>query len=76
MSELEAERLLAEVERRRAAIGERLLPPPPGYSRDVITGREWRTTESELRECNRVFAKHRYLEQHEAGENRQEGARP
>ncbi len=33
--------------------------PPPGFWRDARTGREWRATEREPREANRLLAKHR-----------------
>jgi hypothetical protein len=33
--------------------------PPPGYWRDPDTGKQWRATEREEREANRLLAKHR-----------------
>ena len=43
---------------RERALGD---PPPPGYSRDLRTGRERPATVAELRECDRLLAKHRDL---------------
>jgi hypothetical protein len=42
-------------------VGDQLTAPwpPPGYRRDTATGREWRATEAELREANRLHAKYR-----------------
>jgi hypothetical protein len=33
--------------------------PPPGYWRDPVTGEQWGATGAELREANRLIAKHR-----------------
>jgi hypothetical protein len=70
--EHEAQRLFHDVEERRAATRARMhTPPPPGFSRDVVTGKERRATEAESRECERLLAQHRGLR---AGQDQQEGA--
>jgi hypothetical protein len=33
--------------------------PPPGHLRDLESGREWKANKTELREANRLLAKHR-----------------
>jgi hypothetical protein len=37
--------------------------PPPGYWRDPTTGKRWRSTDAEMREANRLLAKHRDVAQ-------------
>lgn len=55
------QRLRDEMEARRGEMLARALgdPPRPGYYRDVRTGRERPATVAELRECDRLLAKHR-----------------
>jgi hypothetical protein len=53
--------LIDEVEERRRSARElmRGAAPAPGFTRDVLTGRERPATKDELQECNRLLARHR-----------------
>ena len=59
----EMQRLLDQVEQRRHAIAASAHadPPSPGWVREQPTGRERPATGAELRECERLLAKHRDL---------------
>ena len=56
------QRLLDEAETQRRKMRERALKsPPPGYTRDLRTGRERPATAGELMEAGRLLAVHRDL---------------
>lgn len=56
----EAQRLLEEVSGCREDTRDRLRTASPrGYWRDVVSGKELPATKAELRECDRLLAKHR-----------------
>lgn len=55
------QRIRDELTQRREAMLVRVHsePPPPGTWRDIVTGHERPATERELREADRLLAKHR-----------------